>query len=248
MRTGVVLPTFRETPDEAFAAAAQAVAAGVDGVFCYDHIWPLGQPHRPALAPFPVLGALGDAASPAPAGGGPVPRHARGPGRPRAQRRVGRAVHGARAARPGAGDRRARHRRPAERGREPCLRDPLSVCGRAPGGAGAAGPRAGQGGTRGLGRRGHGRAHRRGPVRRRGTDRVGCRSGVGGAAGRGTRSDRGHVGRPPAHRGIEPAGDDRRTGGRRCQLGRVRMADRRRAAGGRRAHAGPGSVAASAGS
>ncbi len=58
MRTGVVLPTFCDTPDEAFAAAEAAVAAGVDGVFCYDHIWPLGQPHRPALAPFPILGAL----------------------------------------------------------------------------------------------------------------------------------------------------------------------------------------------
>ena len=58
MRTGVVLPTFRAEPDEAFAAAAAAVAAGVDGVFCYDHIWPLGQPQRPALAPFPLLGAL----------------------------------------------------------------------------------------------------------------------------------------------------------------------------------------------
>jgi len=58
MRTGVVLPTFRDRPDDAFAAAAEAVAAGVDGLFCYDHIWPLGQPERPALAPFPVLGAL----------------------------------------------------------------------------------------------------------------------------------------------------------------------------------------------
>ena len=58
IRTGVVLPTFRDRPDEAFAAADEAVAAGVDGVFCYDHIWPLGQPERPALAPFPVLGAL----------------------------------------------------------------------------------------------------------------------------------------------------------------------------------------------
>jgi alkanesulfonate monooxygenase SsuD/methylene tetrahydromethanopterin reductase-like flavin-dependent oxidoreductase (luciferase family) len=58
MRTGIVLPTFRDTPDEAFAAAQAAVEAGVDGVFCYDHIWPLGQPERPALAPFPVLGAL----------------------------------------------------------------------------------------------------------------------------------------------------------------------------------------------
>ncbi len=58
MRTGVVLPIFQETPDPAFAAASAAVAAGVDGVFCYDHIWPIGQPERPALAPFPVLGAL----------------------------------------------------------------------------------------------------------------------------------------------------------------------------------------------
>jgi len=71
IRTGVVLPTFRDTPDEAFEAAARSFAAGVDGVFCYDHIWPMGQPERPALAPFPVLGAL--AATPAPAtdGGGP---------------------------------------------------------------------------------------------------------------------------------------------------------------------------------
>ena len=54
MRTGVVLPTFRDTPDAAFAAAAAAVAAGVDGLFCYDHIWPIGQPERPgagALSP-----------------------------------------------------------------------------------------------------------------------------------------------------------------------------------------------------
>jgi alkanesulfonate monooxygenase SsuD/methylene tetrahydromethanopterin reductase-like flavin-dependent oxidoreductase (luciferase family) len=58
IRTGIVLPTFRDTPDEAFAAAAEATQEGVDGLFCYDHIWPLGQPDRPALAPFPVLGAL----------------------------------------------------------------------------------------------------------------------------------------------------------------------------------------------
>jgi hypothetical protein len=58
MRTGVVLPLFRDSPDAAFDAAVAAVTAGVDGVFCYDHLWPLGQPERPALAPFPVLGAL----------------------------------------------------------------------------------------------------------------------------------------------------------------------------------------------
>ncbi len=58
MRTGVILPTFRETPAEAFSLAEEAVEAGVDGLFCYDHLWPIGRPDRPALAPFPVLGAL----------------------------------------------------------------------------------------------------------------------------------------------------------------------------------------------
>jgi alkanesulfonate monooxygenase SsuD/methylene tetrahydromethanopterin reductase-like flavin-dependent oxidoreductase (luciferase family) len=72
MRTGVVLPTFRDRPDEAFAAATAAVTAGVDGVFCYDHIWPIGQPERPALAPFPVLGALATMLGPSRRpGGGP---------------------------------------------------------------------------------------------------------------------------------------------------------------------------------
>jgi alkanesulfonate monooxygenase SsuD/methylene tetrahydromethanopterin reductase-like flavin-dependent oxidoreductase (luciferase family) len=71
LRTGVVLPTFRDTPDDAFTAAQEAVGAGVDGVFCYDHVWPLGQPERPALAPFPLLGALTGLLDPAPAAGGP---------------------------------------------------------------------------------------------------------------------------------------------------------------------------------
>jgi alkanesulfonate monooxygenase SsuD/methylene tetrahydromethanopterin reductase-like flavin-dependent oxidoreductase (luciferase family) len=72
MRTGVVLPTFRDTPADALAAAREAIAAGVDGVFCYDHIWPMGQPERPALAPFPILAALAASLEgPAGAGGGP---------------------------------------------------------------------------------------------------------------------------------------------------------------------------------
>ena len=58
IRTGIVLPTFRETPADALRAAHEAFAAGVDGVFCYDHIWPLGEPDRPALAPFPILATL----------------------------------------------------------------------------------------------------------------------------------------------------------------------------------------------
>jgi alkanesulfonate monooxygenase SsuD/methylene tetrahydromethanopterin reductase-like flavin-dependent oxidoreductase (luciferase family) len=70
IRTGIVLPTFRETPDDALEAARLAFSAGVDGVFCYDHIWPMGQPDRPALAPFPVLAAMA-ASSDVRAGGGP---------------------------------------------------------------------------------------------------------------------------------------------------------------------------------
>jgi hypothetical protein len=58
IRTGIVLPTFRETPADALRAAHAAFAAGVDGVFCYDHIWPIGEPDRPALAPFPILATL----------------------------------------------------------------------------------------------------------------------------------------------------------------------------------------------
>ena len=133
MRTGVVLPTFRDTPDAAFDAAAAAVTAGVDGVFCYDHIWPLGQPERPALAPFPILGALADSWPVHRGRGGPVPRHPRGPGRPRSRRRARGAVRGARRTGPGPRDRRARHRGPPERGGEPGLRHPL----RAGGGAAA---------------------------------------------------------------------------------------------------------------
>jgi alkanesulfonate monooxygenase SsuD/methylene tetrahydromethanopterin reductase-like flavin-dependent oxidoreductase (luciferase family) len=58
VRTGVVLPTFRSSADETLSVARQAEVAGVDGVFCYDHLWPLGQPERPAIAPFPLLGAV----------------------------------------------------------------------------------------------------------------------------------------------------------------------------------------------
>ncbi len=72
IRAGVVLPTFRDTPDDALAAADSAVAAGIDGLFCYDHIWPMGQPERPALAPFPLLGALAARFGPRPDGSGPT--------------------------------------------------------------------------------------------------------------------------------------------------------------------------------
>lgn len=57
MRVGIVLPTFAASADDALEAAMQAEAAGVHGAFAYDHLWPMGQPGRPALSPFPVLAA-----------------------------------------------------------------------------------------------------------------------------------------------------------------------------------------------
>jgi alkanesulfonate monooxygenase SsuD/methylene tetrahydromethanopterin reductase-like flavin-dependent oxidoreductase (luciferase family) len=58
VNVGVMLPTFRDTPDEALSIAGEAEVVGLDGVFVYDHLWPMGQPGRPALSPFPVLGAI----------------------------------------------------------------------------------------------------------------------------------------------------------------------------------------------
>ena len=58
MRLGVMLPTFRHTPRAALESAARAADEGLDGVFAYDHLWPMGSPERPALAPFEVLAAV----------------------------------------------------------------------------------------------------------------------------------------------------------------------------------------------
>ena len=58
MKLGVLLPTFRQGADDAFGFAREAVDAGLDGVFAYDHLWPMGSPERPALAPFPLLAAV----------------------------------------------------------------------------------------------------------------------------------------------------------------------------------------------
>ena len=58
MHVGVTLPQFRLDPAAALAAARSAEEAGLDGVFVFDHVWPLGRPDRPALAAWPLLGAL----------------------------------------------------------------------------------------------------------------------------------------------------------------------------------------------
>jgi alkanesulfonate monooxygenase SsuD/methylene tetrahydromethanopterin reductase-like flavin-dependent oxidoreductase (luciferase family) len=58
MRLGVTLPQFREDAEPALAVARRAEAAGLDGVFVFDHLWPLHQPERPALHSLTLLGAL----------------------------------------------------------------------------------------------------------------------------------------------------------------------------------------------
>lgn len=58
MRVGVTLPQFRHDAEAAIAVARRAEAAGIDGVFVFDHLWPLGQRMRPALHSLTLLGAL----------------------------------------------------------------------------------------------------------------------------------------------------------------------------------------------
>jgi hypothetical protein len=59
VRVGVLLPTFQDSPQRALATAHEAALLGLSGVFAYDHLWPMGSPTRPALAPFPLLARVG---------------------------------------------------------------------------------------------------------------------------------------------------------------------------------------------
>jgi len=58
VRVGITLPQFRHDAEPALAVARAAEAAGLDGVFVFDHLWPLGSPDRPALYCNVLLGAL----------------------------------------------------------------------------------------------------------------------------------------------------------------------------------------------
>ncbi len=58
MRVGVTLPQFRTDPGPALDAAARAEALGLDGVFVFDHLWPLGDPDGLVLHGTTLLGAL----------------------------------------------------------------------------------------------------------------------------------------------------------------------------------------------
>ena len=200
LRTGVVLPTFRDTPDAAFEAAAEAVAAGVDGLFCYDHIWPIGQPERPALAPFPILGALAArfASGEPPGGGGPflgtlVARVGLVPNAVLAAQFTalehlapGRVIAGL-----GTGDRLSEEENRA-------YGIPFEPAAAAPRRAGRAGPRARRRRHRGLGRRRPGRAHGRGARGRCALNRVGRRPRAVAERGAGGELEVTWAGPPPA--------------------------------------------------
>jgi alkanesulfonate monooxygenase SsuD/methylene tetrahydromethanopterin reductase-like flavin-dependent oxidoreductase (luciferase family) len=58
VRVGLTLPQFADDAGPALETTQRAEALGLDGVFCFDHLWPMGQPGRPALAAWPLLGAL----------------------------------------------------------------------------------------------------------------------------------------------------------------------------------------------
>lgn len=62
VRVGVVLPTFRRSVQCCELARAYR-DVGVDGVFTYDHLFPNGSPHRPALHGPSVLAAVAAAVS-----------------------------------------------------------------------------------------------------------------------------------------------------------------------------------------
>lgn len=60
VKVGITLPSFRDDPEIPIAVAVAAEAAGVDGVFAYDHLFRLGADgkQRPALECTTLLGAV----------------------------------------------------------------------------------------------------------------------------------------------------------------------------------------------
>jgi alkanesulfonate monooxygenase SsuD/methylene tetrahydromethanopterin reductase-like flavin-dependent oxidoreductase (luciferase family) len=74
----VTLPQFRSKPDATLGALEDSHRLGYAGGFLFDHLWPLGQPHRPALECWTLLAAVAGrlgaiAAAPGPAGPAATP-------------------------------------------------------------------------------------------------------------------------------------------------------------------------------
>lgn len=58
MRVGLMLPQIGGTFTEVLATARAAEAAGFDGAFLIDHLWPMGAPHRTLLECWTTLAAV----------------------------------------------------------------------------------------------------------------------------------------------------------------------------------------------
>jgi alkanesulfonate monooxygenase SsuD/methylene tetrahydromethanopterin reductase-like flavin-dependent oxidoreductase (luciferase family) len=54
----VVAPIFARSTQLALSVAQHADETGIDGVFSYDHLFPINSAHRPALAAIPMLAAM----------------------------------------------------------------------------------------------------------------------------------------------------------------------------------------------
>jgi alkanesulfonate monooxygenase SsuD/methylene tetrahydromethanopterin reductase-like flavin-dependent oxidoreductase (luciferase family) len=66
----VTLPQFSTEPGPAVEACLDARRLGFGGAFVFDHLWPLGQPGRPALEGWTLLAALAAAVGREPGGAG----------------------------------------------------------------------------------------------------------------------------------------------------------------------------------
>lgn len=58
MKVGLIAPVFSDDPEAALAVARAADDSGLDGVFSYDHLFPINGPQRPALSAIPLLAAM----------------------------------------------------------------------------------------------------------------------------------------------------------------------------------------------
>ncbi len=57
MKVGLVVPVFTRSSELALRVAQDADEKGIDGVFSYDHLFPINSPDRPALSAIPMLAA-----------------------------------------------------------------------------------------------------------------------------------------------------------------------------------------------
>jgi alkanesulfonate monooxygenase SsuD/methylene tetrahydromethanopterin reductase-like flavin-dependent oxidoreductase (luciferase family) len=58
VRIGITLPTFSPDAHGVIDTARAAEQSGLHGVFVFDHLWPMGDPSRPAMSVHPTVAAV----------------------------------------------------------------------------------------------------------------------------------------------------------------------------------------------